>query len=43
VGESAMRALIAEIEGESPSGRELVPTTLVVRSSTAVPDRAAPR
>ncbi len=43
VGESAMRALIAEIEGESPSGRELVPTTLVVRSSTAVPDRAARR
>lgn len=37
VGESAMRSLIAEIEGESPSGRALVPTTLVVRSSTARP------
>lgn len=37
VGESAMRALIAEIEGQSPSGRELVPTSLVIRSSTAVP------
>lgn len=37
VGKSAMQALIAEIEGESPSGRALVPTELVVRSSTAKP------
>ena len=35
VGKPAMQALIAEIEGESPSGRALVPTELIVRSSTA--------
>ncbi len=39
VGKSAMQALIAEIEGESPSGRALVPTELVVRSSTGGPPR----
>lgn len=39
VGQTALQALIAEIEGESPSGRALMPTELIVRSSTARPRR----